>query len=401
MAALPDLARAGIGVTPVKQQISVKPGETSKFYLWVTNKARGQGDMSQSVRLEIMDFEVTEEGELIFRKVNGAGRSASKWIMLGKSELTLAPDTSEQVECTIKAPYTAVGEYYSAIMVTLGHKGKTDAGIGITFRIASGVFVTVLGQTFPRQAKIEQCGIAWPGPCPGASSERRLTWPRMTAMVKNTGKSRFDGSGTLEIIGPKSHLLFKRSLASCRPTVFGGDSRRFECPLDKPLPAGEYKVRINFDYQSQWAKAYKVFPMTISSDQASLLALLAEEAAHPTTALAPAPIKTTPDRLAVRLPAGGNRFLGLCVRNTAQESVRCSAQLVREGEAPIPDGWITLTGESFVLDQWQSANLPLDVRVPAGVSGVHRARLIVEAVGADGEKTQTEVPVELTVTEMR
>jgi len=167
------------------------------------------------------------------------------------------------------------------------------------------------------------------------------------------------------------------------------------------LPAGEYKARLTFDYQSQWGRACNVSPVTISADQASLLALLVQESASPTAASAQPAIKISPDKLVTRIAAGGNRSLGLSVRNTSRDLLHCTATLVAEGDSSIPKGWITLAEESFVLDRLQSACLPMAVRVPAKATGTHSGMLVVEAVDAEGEKTQTTVPVELTVAEPR
>ena len=71
----------------------------------------------------MMDFSVTEEGGIAFEPAGTAKYSASKWIKLGKSDVKLAPGKGENVECTIKAPYSAAGEYYSAVMVNLGLNG--------------------------------------------------------------------------------------------------------------------------------------------------------------------------------------------------------------------------------------------------------------------------------------
>jgi hypothetical protein len=394
-------ASAGLGVAPLKQEISVKPGETATFYISIINKARGQGDATQSARLEIMDFDVTEDGGLVFKEPSAGPASASKWITLGKSEVILDSGRDERIACTVKVPYSAAGEYYSAVMVTLGHKGRTDSGVGLSLRIASGVFITVLGQTFPRQAKIEKCEFVWPASLTDFYKEGPPAWPQVKGVLRNAGKSRFEGSGTLEIIDAGGRPVLRKPLVSKRPLVFGGDSRIFRCSLDKVLPAGEYRARLTFDYQSQWGKACNVSPVTISADQASLLALLVQESASPTAASAQSALKISPDKLVARIAAGGNRSMGLSVRNTSRDLLHCTATLVAEGDSSIPEGWIALAQENFVLDRLQSACLPMAVRVPAEATGTYSGTLVVEAVGAEGEKTQTTVSVELTVAEPR
>ena len=398
------LATAGITVSPLKQEISVHPGETAKFYLSINNRPRGRGDKPQSVRLDVVDFEATERGGLVFKPASEGGTSASLWITLGKSELTLGPGKGERVECTVKAPYTAAGEYYSAIMVTLGETARNEKGLTIGFRIASGVFVTVPGQTFPRQAKIERCDVAWPRMSSSAtqpSQEDNLTWPTVAALVKNTGKSRFDGSGTLEIMDAKGQRVLSKPLASQRPTVFGGDSRLFECPLNKALPAGQYKAKITFDYQSQWAKTSHVFPLRISPGEALVLARLAEKSAPVAVSADYLNVKFSPEKLATRIAAGGRRTLGVTVRNVGHVPVRYTARIIPQDDTLIGADWVTLDRPNFHVAPFRSVSLPLSVHVPAGGAGLYKAVLLVEGGGPDGATTQTRIPVELTIKETR
>jgi len=158
-----EAAPAGIAVSPLKQEVTVKPGRTATFYVSLSNRARNPQATPLSAHLEVMDFAVNEAGAVVFKPPGTLKNSASNWITLTKADVTLEPDRGEEIECTINAPYSAAGEYYSAIVVTMGRKSRTASGVHVDFRIASGVFVTVPGRTFPKRARVASCEVVWPG----------------------------------------------------------------------------------------------------------------------------------------------------------------------------------------------------------------------------------------------
>ena len=154
---------AGVAVAPLKQEISLKPGEEGKIKLLLSYVNRTQTDTRQKMQLTLSDVRATEDGSLMFDDPGTLKTSASKWISLVAGDLELEPGQTKTVECTVKVPlYAAPGEYYSVAMVTLAQKGVNENGVAVQYRIASGIFITVLGRTFPREARITQCALTWP-----------------------------------------------------------------------------------------------------------------------------------------------------------------------------------------------------------------------------------------------
>ena len=96
---------AGIVVSPLKQEVDVKPGRTAEFHISIANSARNEWDQpAETVHLEVMDFSVSEGGGLTFQPAGTVKNSASKWITLDKSDLRLAPGQGEKVTCKLRAP---------------------------------------------------------------------------------------------------------------------------------------------------------------------------------------------------------------------------------------------------------------------------------------------------------
>ena len=397
-------ASAGIGVSPLKQEVVVKPGQAGKFYISIANTARNKWDTAQSVHLEVMDFSVSEGGGLIFEPPGTAKHSASKWITLDKSDLTLAPGKGEKVECTVKVPHSAVGEYYSAVMVTLGKKSKVAGGVMVGYRTASGVFLTIAGRTFPPKARITRCEVVWPEPPvvePGAArppAALKAEPLRVLAVLKNTGRARFEASGKLRITDPKGRIVYRTPMTTKRARILADDTRVFEGVLDKALPQGQYTVKVEMDYQSKWAKAKARLPLTVSAEQAALLAGIADRiriAGEAKTSRSV--IEVAPEKLTATIPPGGFWSLKVVVENRGKRAVQGTATVVGEGKTPIPASWMTLGPDKLTLGGGRSRTLLLMVRVPSDAAGLYSGTLIVEGLATDGTKSVRKIPVALTI----
>ena len=388
----PSAAGGGIAVSPLKQELAVKPGEKATFKINVSNNKRSGTDTAQSARLEVMDVAVTEDGTLQFPKAGTFKNSASQWIRLGATEVTLDPGKSQAVECTITAPATP-GEFYSAIIVTLGATGKTEQGLTVVHRIASGVFVTVAGRTMTKEAKVARCELVrGEAPSPGVDSPPQP--PKIQALLLNTGLGRFDAAGKVSLADSQSRIVFTTPLVSKRPCVFGGDRRLFEATLDKPLPAGQYVAQVEFDYQSPWAKARSRATVEIAAETAELLKAMQKAR----QAKDDPPLQLEPARLSLSVPPGAFRSLKLQVKNTAQDAVPCTVSLVAEGDRPIEASWVAVQPPQFDAPKAGSRTLELSVRVPEGAAAGRYAFLVlVEAAGAGGDKVQLRTSLELDV----
>ena len=395
-----SFASAGISVSPLKQDLTVKPGETVKFKITVSNNRRAESDTARTVRLEVMDVTVSQDGALSFQGPGGQRNSASNWVSLGAKALTVEPGQSRIVECSLTAPYSASGEYYGAILVTLEDKGKTDKGVSVTYRIASGVFVTVTGRSFPREAKITRCEVTWPQPTAQTPSTQPASQPagpepaKVSVVLQNAGQARFDATGRIFIADAHARTVFTAPLTTKRPCVFGGDSRLFEAPLDRPLAVGQYVARVEMDYQSGWAKAHYRLPLEITPEKAEFLST-AKKTARQAGNL---PVQVTPEKLSVAMPAGAFRSLKLAIKNNGEHALRCTAKLVFDGDRAVDGSWVSVPPEEFELSKSGQKTLELVIRVPVDAAlGQHACAVLLEAGQGGTDSMHIRVPVELNV----
>jgi hypothetical protein len=379
---------AGIAVSPLKQDITLKPGETGKVVVNLAYNSREQSDERQKMALVIMDVLATEDGGLKFLNAGTQKNSASKWITLSAPETSLDPGAAQPVECQISVPLGAApGEYYAALMVTLAKPGVTDKGVVLQYRIASGIFVTVEGRTFAKEAKIARCELIWPPTAPSTQpAEAVPALPKVQVLLQNAGKARFDATGKLTILDNQRRTVLVGPMTTRRACVFGGDSRLFNADITKSLAAGHYTMRVEMDYQSAWSKVRQEIPFEILPDQADLLA----QAKQRQTVGKPL-VEATPDNLNSLVPAGASRSLGITLKNLSDNEVACTAEMAGGGAAGI-----TVRPDQFSIAKGSRRTLEVRIESPQGVDANRLSALINIAASAEGGgHSELSIPVEV------
>ncbi len=394
-------AAGGVAVSPLKQEVSVKPGEEILVPLTLSYNNRTPTDQPQKVTLALVDVMATEDGALAFKDPGTLPNSASKWAALERNSMMLEPGASEKAECRIAVPESAApGEYYVAVMVTLATPGTTDTGVSVQYRIASGIFVTVPGRTLAKEARIARCELVWPQardvatrPAePGADAEApspAALFPVVKVLLENTGKARFDASGKLTVLDANARIVLVAPLASKRPCVFGGDRRLFDAVLTKALAPGKYTLRVEMDYESTWAKARQDLHVEILPEQAALLGQISQRQ-HARTAL----VEATPESLSSAVPAGATRSLAITVKNVSDGDVTCTAGVAAGGSA---GAGITVRPEQFTLAKGGKKTVEVRVEPAAGAAATDRlwALVNVEAAQDGGGHTVLSIPVDI------
>ncbi len=395
------VARAGVAVAPLRQEISVRPGRTERFRITITNRVRERARARpESVHLMLADVAVSETGHLSFPEPGSMSRSASDWITLSATEVVLEPGESKRLEGTIAAPHNAAGEYYSAVLVTLGSRGKTAGGVTLTYRVASGLFVNVTGRSFPRRANITRCEIVWPhldGEQDDGSKARSTLSrpPEIVVALENTGQARFQATGQVRILDENLRTVFLTPLRSNRSRVFGGDSRIFRTLLDKPLPAGQYQLHVEMDYESQWGKARHREPLEITPE---LARLLEQAAAESDERQAGDILKAEPESLHCNMLPGAFRSFGIVVKNTSGYTVPISAAVTGQDEGPAPEKWWSIEPGTFELTAGSRRSLVLLLRVPRDIDPQEQEFLLVlRAMQPDGAVSELRVPVNVAI----
>lgn len=158
-------AYAGIGLSPLLQELSVAVGEEQVFYLNLFYSVRKPTAEKIGVRLSVMDFSVARNGALSFIEADTTKWSCASWIQINPTALVLNPGEHKKIECRISVPRYVRGERYAAIIADIGSPTAVrGSGVAIQFRIASGVFLTIPGRIFRKKARISELKVQLLGP---------------------------------------------------------------------------------------------------------------------------------------------------------------------------------------------------------------------------------------------
>jgi len=159
---LQQTAFAGIAVSPITQHIEVKPGKKVNFTINLANNLRNKNSSSVPVKIKILDFMVTDRGQLLFGPEYKHERSASKWITLDANQLVLKPGESKEINGTVNAPMDADGDYWASAMVSFGESKEDDKGVHVKFRTATGLFIRVARRAYTERGNITDVNTVMP-----------------------------------------------------------------------------------------------------------------------------------------------------------------------------------------------------------------------------------------------
>lgn len=130
-------------VSPVKVEITAKPGETKRRTLQLVN----QGDETMTVARSTMDYWIRPDNSFVFSKPAGKSYSAATWIQHDHPN-TLEPGQIHECPLVVKVPEDAEpGDHYAAALFTAAGTDPAKTGTKIDGQIASVILVTVAGPT--------------------------------------------------------------------------------------------------------------------------------------------------------------------------------------------------------------------------------------------------------------
>ena len=256
---------AGLAVSPLQQNVEVKPGRKAKFSIILTNNDRGPQTVPCPVILDVLDFSVSDLGQLSFGEENSHDRSAVDWISFEETEFVLEPGESRAMVATVTAPNNADGDYWAAVMVKLGKSKVDEKGVQIKLQTACGIFIHVARRNYIERGTVIDGAVDVPdfgsvGDISIDTSQDSVeedSLPqvlKVNAELKNDGLVGFLARGKAYLYSDGWRRIATIPLHSSRRRVLPDDSRWFTGIMDQPLPAGDYKLRIFFASDSKYRR---------------------------------------------------------------------------------------------------------------------------------------------------
>lgn len=208
-----------IGLQPASVELEIAPGFEGRKVVTLANLNR---DRPVSVSLSLADWTQNERGEIGFSAPGASGVSATGWVQVSASTLTLAPGQSKQVALTLAPPagLGRTGDYRVALIATT--VVPDDAG-GWQKRQTASLFYLTAGNAVSRpEITASRLTVTETGA------------PAISLDLANSGNAHARLEGTIEVRGeggegysvPVSDLI-----------VLDGGVRRYIVPLGQPLPA--------------------------------------------------------------------------------------------------------------------------------------------------------------------
>ena len=388
----------GVSVSPLQQEIQVKPGVAAEFTVTLTNVPRSLSTRPTRLRLEIVDFTVSLLGSIAFGEKPAQSRSAVNWVELDARDVVLQPDQVRVVKGTIHAPRGADGDYWAALLVT-PVEPMEENGISVILRTASAVFVRVQRRNHVERLKVTEVEAALPdfGTQPtsvaggdagqaGASDDGHSL--KIHVDVENTGPVNCTASG-------KAHLYLSgiRKVASIplharSRRILPGESRRFIGVLPAALPAGEYSLRVIFTSDSQGGqKGYREVHFTVDDHTAQLWKEFYERGGASQTRSG---LAVNAEALTLNLQPGRFTTAAIPISNGGGGTMQVTCRL--NGEA-IQNGWLSLDQAAFTLEPRMRRFVLCRIAVPGDAQpGDYAANVVFEAeVASLGDRPGTEV----------
>lgn len=344
---------AGMAVSPLKQEITVKPGKEAEFSIHVTNNDRGLNTKPCTVNTELLDFFVTPDGSLKFGSEYKSDRSATDWIKFDADEFTLNPGESRELTGTVKAPLNADGDYWTAVMIGLGSKDKeAESGVQLNLRTASGLFIRVQKRNYLERAEVTDVNVVLPQI---SEDSNDLPVLRIFSTLDNTGHISFIAKGQAWIYSDKWKKIASIPLSTSRRRVFPTHRRIFEGTMSQPLPAGNYHVRIFMGPDLERGRKFtKQSDFKISEKLADHWAKNMPMSENNIFGFEPAAIE-------LDLTPGRYTPARLIASNNSLNTLSVAIELIN---GDIPKNWCRLQFDEFTLAHRNRKNTICHVRIP-------------------------------------
>lgn len=232
----PRQAVADEMVRPDKSKIrlTVAPGQTASGFITVENPSAEP----KAVRAYLEDWTYLPpyDGSKEFKPAGSAERSATDWITFTPAELTLAPNSRERINYSVKVPADADAGRYAVLFLesAASAAGEEGVGVNLSIRVAVLFFVEPEGM-IKRALSVDGLTVT--------RSEGGIL--RIETPVTNTGNIDLTVGGSFDIMDAKGMVAARGTLNDVY--TLPGNSARPAGSWSLPVQPGEYSLVITLD----------------------------------------------------------------------------------------------------------------------------------------------------------
>lgn len=232
-------------LSPVRSDVTIKPGETGKVSVFVTNVTNAP-ILLKPIENDFVAGDEKGTPSIILDENSYAPTHSLKRFMKPLSNVQVAAGATQQVDLTISVPKTAqAGGYYGAVRFTPASIDGSNS-VNLSASVASLVLMTVPGDLLEildmTNFDIQQNG--------GASTNFRDSKNLELLMrFKNAGNVQVAPFGQINILkGDK--VVFTKTFNGNDPkeTILPDSARKWTIPIEGMGKFGKYTVKGNFTY---------------------------------------------------------------------------------------------------------------------------------------------------------
>ena len=401
---------AGIAVSPLQQRVVVKPGRKTTFNVSLSYNIRGDHAQNCPVSAKVVDFVVSDTGQLSFGPEHRHVRSAVDWIKFEEEDFVLEPGESRRLKATVTAPINADGDYWAAVMIGTGNSKESQKGVQVNLRTASGVFIHVARRNYVERGDVTDANVILPEFEISDFSEENTAEPGLNGIKKNQAlkiNAKLENDGLIAFLARGKTYIYSENwrriavvpLYANRRRVLPGDSRWFTGVMTNPMPAGQYKLRTFFASESEYKrKITKDIELTISEELAQIWA--ENFVSDKDTQM----LEIKPQQIELKLTPG--RLTATRFQITNQSSGTVVANCRVEGKELCKD-WLEIKTADFALAPNARRSTTCLVKVPADAQpGEYNWTIYVETERSgltsqkQGNVKEYEIPIRVLVNEI-
>jgi len=245
----------GYRVSPVRTNLTIKPGAGSTLTVFVQNAS----DAVENIQTIVNDFQAPKDESgnpaLLLNGGTATQHSLKQFVKVETPTFTLQPGQQKSVNVDIDIPAgTPGGGYYGAVrFAPVGATG--DKNVNLSASVASLVLLTVPGN-LNEAMSIAGFGVAQ-GDIPAVNVDLRSLFfngKNLKAVVRfqNSGNVQEQPFGKIQLKkGSKVLATYNVNNPDSPGNVLPDSIRRFSVDLNKVGSFGKYKIEGNFGYGSK------------------------------------------------------------------------------------------------------------------------------------------------------
>lgn len=264
---------AGIGISPATIEGPANPGEVKEYKVDVSNLSNTE----QTIYLSKKDIvDVRGNGVPVFANEGAekTGYELTEWVSLPIDQMTLPPNSTQQMEFTLAVPADATpGSHFGGIFLSVQPPRLRESGAAIGYEVANIISIRVAGDA------VENAQLR------SFSTDNYIYGKseiEFTANIRNQGNVLVRPIGPLEIYNMFGEQVATLTFNEREGGVFPGRDREFTITWSDEGPGfGRYQAVLSLSYGSDGQKStifstvsFWILPMNIIGPALAVLVVL-------------------------------------------------------------------------------------------------------------------------------